>query len=505
MKIATQKPYWIYGLLLMFAFGSIMQAQVYSDLWGKNGEKWTPKSRLPDFSFAGYHFGEKELPKVATATNVKRFGAKGDGKTDDTDAFKKAIEVTDRGAILIPEGTYLLSDILWIKKSGIVLRGEGYKKTKLHFTKELEDVRPNIGSTTSGRKTSNYSWSGGFLWVKGSTHGKVISPVISDAARGDDVIRLKDAGKLKVGQRIQIMMKDSNKSLLKYLYSGDPGNTNQIKYDTKVKFVSRVADIKGDYVKLERPLRWDVRQAWNPQVRMYEPKVSEVGIEELGISFLQKPYKGHFTERGMNGIAMYGVTDCWVRNVRISNCDSGIFMGGDFCTIDGLIIDGERKPHRGDTGHHGVTMGGSDNVLQKFIFEAKFIHDITVSKSSIGNVIKNGRGENLSFDHHKRAPYENLFCKIDVGKGSQIWRCGGGRDLGKHCGARGTFWAIQSKRPIKWPGSGFGPDSMNVVGVKSESKSIKDPDGKWFEAIHPRKLVPTDLHAAQLQRRLKRK
>ena len=35
-----------------------------SDLWGVSGEKWTPQSRLPDFSFAGYHCGETPLPAL---------------------------------------------------------------------------------------------------------------------------------------------------------------------------------------------------------------------------------------------------------------------------------------------------------------------------------------------------------------------------------------------------------------------------------------------------------
>ena len=55
----------------------------YSALWGRGGEKWTPQSRLPDFSFAGYHCGEKPLPTVSPGVSVKKFGAKGDGVADD--------------------------------------------------------------------------------------------------------------------------------------------------------------------------------------------------------------------------------------------------------------------------------------------------------------------------------------------------------------------------------------------------------------------------------------
>lgn len=235
----------------------------------------------------------------------------------------------------------------------------------------------------------------------------------------------------------------------------------------------------------------------------FTPRVSEVGIEELGLSFPVKAYEGHYTERGMNGIAMTGVADCWIKNVRISNCDSGIFVGGYFCTVDGLLLDAERKTFKGDTGHYGVTLG-QDCLIQKFDLQAKFIHDFTMSNRLSGNVVKNGKGKNLSFDYHKKAPYENLFCNIDVGEGSQIWRCGGGRNIGKHCAARGTFWCIQSKKEIKWPSSDFGPDSINVIGVKTSSKPVKDLNGKWLENIPPDELYPKDLHAAQLQLRLRK-
>jgi len=483
--------------------GGVAAGQSHSELWGEDGEKWRPDGRLPDFSFAGYHFGDDKPPVYDVAANVTSFGARGDGKTDDTEAFKKAIAATDKGAILIPAGRYILSDILWIKKPQLVLRGEGPDKTVLHFTRELEDVRPNMSQTTSGRPTSGYSWSGGFLWVKGWAKSKPVSAIVSSTRRGERILTLEKAGGVRAGQRVMVEVADDDKkTLLSHLYSDDPGDTAKITKPVRTRFVSRVASARGRSVKLERPLRWGIRPEWKPVLKTFEPTVSEVGIEKLAISFPVKPYKGHFTERGMNAIALNGVSDCWVRNVRISNCDSGVFIAGSFCTVEGLILDGEREATRGDTGHHGVTMG-QDCALQDFDIRTKFIHDMTVSNLQVGNVVKNGKGRNLSFDHHKRCPYENLFCNIDVGDGGQIWRCGGGRSLGKHCGARGTFWCIRSKRDIGYPPSRFGPASMNIVGVKTAAKSVLDLDGKWFEAIPPDDLEPADLHAAQLARRLK--
>ncbi len=488
---------------IMFV-ASASSAQEYSKLWGKDGELWSPESRLPDFSFAGYHFGEDPLPHVEVAANVREFGAVGDGKHDDTDAFKKAIEATEAGAIRVPEGRWLLSDILWIKKPNIVLRGAGPDKTVLVFNTTLEAVRPNMGATTGGRPTSNYSWSGGFVWVKGSYGEQHIAAITTEVARGSRTLVVKDASKIAAGQRVMIQAKDTHeKSLLQHLYSGDAGDTAKVTKPVTAKMVSRVAAVDGNRVTLERPLRFDLRKEWSPTLRSFNPSVSEAGIEELSFEFPNTPYQGHFTELGYNAIAINGASDCWVRNVQIQNSDSGVYVSGMFCTVEGLIIDSDRKQEKGATGHHGILMG-ADCLVRDFDFRTHFIHDITLSSLNAGNVVKNGRGTNLSLDHHKKAPYENLFCNLDLGKGSEMWRCGGGASLGKHCGARGTFWNIRAEQAQEWPRDDFGPDSMNLIGVQTQAESMTDPEGRWLEAILPAQLEPSDLHAAQLARRLSR-
>ena len=479
--------------------------KTHSDLWGKDGEKWSPESRLPDFSFAGYHCGEDPLPNEKVTTDVLRFGAKGDGRTDSTQAFREAIDETEKGVILIPAGRYIISDIIWITKPGIVLRGAGQGKTIIVCPKTLEDVRPNMGANSGGKPTSGYSWSGGFLWAKGSIKQNKIASISEDCKRGSRELKIEKTTKtLRKGQRITIEMKDdAQKTLLNHIYSGDSGDTAKISKQT-IRMVNRVVSASGTSVTLERPLRLDIRKSWSPVLKTYEPTVSEVGIEELSIEFPVKPYPGHnFTERGMNGIAMNRVADCWVRNVQISNSDSGIFLDGDFCTADGVVLDSKRSEEKGTTGHHGILLG-QDCLVQNFEFKTHFVHDFTLNYAKSGNVVKNGKGINLSLDHHKIGPFENLFCNIDVGKGGEIWLSGGGGSLGKHCGARGTFWCIKSQDNIDWPPLRFGPDSMNIVGVKTSTKSTKDPKGKWFEAIAPEQLQPADLHASQLARRLKK-
>jgi hypothetical protein len=238
-------------------------------------------------------------------------------------------------------------------------------------------------------------------------------------------------------------------------------------------------------------------------LRAFAPAVTGSGVENLTFEYPVNPYKGHFTELGYNPVALSGVAHCWVRNVRVVNADSGPFIGGVFNTVDGLVLETSRAADKQNcTGHHGVSLGGSDNLLTNFDLRVRFIHDITVSGFCSGNVISRGRGTDLSLDHHRHAPNENLFTELDAGAGTRLWHCGGGAALGKHCGARGTFWNIRSARPLNYPPAGFGPPSMNLVGLETSQPSEISREGKWFEAIPPAQLQPPNLHVAQLQRRL---
>jgi hypothetical protein len=66
--------------------------------------------------------------------NVKAYGAKGDGVTDDTAAIQAAINALTAGVVYFPPSTsgYLLnSSALSVASAGIVLRGDGAENTKL--------------------------------------------------------------------------------------------------------------------------------------------------------------------------------------------------------------------------------------------------------------------------------------------------------------------------------------------------------------------------------------
>ena len=93
----------------------------------------------------------------------------------------------------------------------------------------------------------------------------------------------------------------------------------------------------------------------------------------------------------------------------------------------------------------------------------------------------------------------NLFTQIDVGAGTRIWHCGGGRGVGKSC-VRETFRNIRGERPGGYP-KNFGPPTVNFAGPRTTRPNKTKLDGIWFEVIDLEKLEPQNLYEAQLQRR----
>lgn len=506
-RVRVVRPYCLPAVALVCFSFSLAPAEEpeTSSLWGLAGQRWEASGRLPDFSYAGYHRGERPLPELAPDVSVKDFGAVGDGKTDDTTAFQRALQEARGKVIGVPPGRYVITDILEIHHSHTVLQGAGPSRSTLYMPIPLEQIRSNMGETTSGRPTSNYSWSGGIVWARGAWNGQLLTTVTAPAERGQATLVVDQPDRLRVGDEVRLVLQDDQQRTLTFhLYAGDPGNFTNLR-SPQESWTARLVevDLASGRVVLDRPLRTDVRLEWTPTLYAAQASVQEVGVEHLAFEFPVTPYEGHFTELGYNAIALNGVRNSWIRDVEIRHADSGIFLSGANNTVADVtwISDRRRDPSRNGSGHHGITLGGTDQLFRDFDFRTKFLHDVTVTRGSAGNVVRDGRGEDLNFDHHKYANHANLFTNIDAGVGTNIFRSGGGANLGRHCGAWTTWWNIRTERPVSFPG-GWATDMINIVGVLSDQEAVTDADGRWFEPIPPPRLRPANLHESQLRRRL---
>ena len=106
--------------------------------------------------------GERPLPSDGNIVNVKKdFGAKGDGKTDDTEAIRSAIRSVigpesryNPKFIYFPKGTYLVTECVearmanvkgWSKgwQSGMILWGESREETVIKLADKAKGFGKN--------------------------------------------------------------------------------------------------------------------------------------------------------------------------------------------------------------------------------------------------------------------------------------------------------------------------------------------------------------------------
>jgi hypothetical protein len=488
----------------------------YSSLWGAAGEGWEPAGRLPDFSYAGYHAGEAKIPAPPAKWNLKRdFGAKGDGRADDSQALLNAIRSIKGGVLYIPKGTYVISRRIDISRGNLILRGAGPKETILYFPNSLTKL---FGNTFNEAGQSQWSFRPGLFNVTGSdpiTAETRLASVTAPAKRGDKFLKLSAPLSVKKGEWVRLVESDPPKgeaagSLIHHLY-GElmPPGTDLIGTPRVVRFLSRVKSAVGNQLELERPLPYDVRAEWTPEIHRFAPSVREFGVEHLSLHFPWTTYPGHFKEEGYNGLFLQNVSQCWVNDVEIQNSDFGLDLNAtNFCTVSNVTLTtsadrGGAAEARGMSGHHGIDVSqGTENLVTSFDVRTRLVHDISVEWYALHTVFSKGRGVDLNMDHHREANYSSLFSQIDCGACKRPFDSGGSRDRGAHAGAYSTYWNIRAEGAVRLPTADFGP-LLNFIGV-GRNETSRDAPSRWLvERFAAMSLCPAELQEAMRSSRLR--
>ncbi|KAL4422481.1 hypothetical protein ABPG75_008678 [Micractinium tetrahymenae] len=200
-----------------------------SPLWGENGELFSPRSMMSDWSQAGYAANLQDIPSYPAKYNVKSMGARGDGNADDTAVFLLAIaqasaeaKRTGQGvAVLVPKGRYRITQTLVIGQSNVVLRGEGPGATTLYFPKPLAAV---YGTGTV------WAFGGTWLTVLGnnadsSDTRNYKTDITADVAQGDKRVKVASTAGIQPGQWLRIFaVEPDDRNRRRQLLSALPGS-----------------------------------------------------------------------------------------------------------------------------------------------------------------------------------------------------------------------------------------------------------------------------------------
>ncbi|KAF2327709.1 DUF4955 domain-containing protein [Flavobacterium daemonense] len=510
---------------------------------------------LPDFSFAGYHFGESALPEFqGKIINATDFGVKANDNLDDSKALLKALKAAnavDGNVILqLPEGRIILSDILYIERSNFVLRGagSGEKGTEIYcprpmmYLKDPEslaelreylttfDKRQRESENNIDLPFSQYAWSGGFIWtqvsgerVKSYLDKYEPEPAylakVSSGKMGDFNINVSEVKNLKVGDivELQLFNKDGeNGEIIKDLYQGanvKPGSHHwNFPKLPIVRQQVEIVKISGSKITLKTPLTIAIKPSYQAQLVEWK-HLNEVGIEHLRFTFPDIPRVAHHVEPGNNGIFLTRLFNSWVEDVKITNADSGILAEEvSNVTIQDITTDGTHLAH------YTVTLGGVHNVLVKNLkIYNSSVHPLSFNTFSTKNVYQNCEiFTDPVLDQHSGANHQNLFDNITVHlktakNNSYALFGGGGAEYWKPShGPFSTFWNLNvqvenpdASKPVLLYGMKDGAFAR-IIGVHGNTKfEIKYDVDPYIEFLNmPIEKIPS-LYDYQLKKRLK--
>ena len=509
---------------------------------------------LPDFSYAGYRFGNTSLPeikeKIISATD---FGVKANDNLDDSKALQKALkaahEVSGNVVLLLPAGKIIMSDILYIERSDFVLRGAGsgaqgteiYCPRPMMYLKDQEslaELREYLTSTGKRQVEkennidlpfSQFAWSGGFIWTqvrnqrvksymeKYETLPNIFAKVIK-GNRGEKEFLVSDVNRLKVGDVVELELfnKEGEKGeIIEALYGNSKAKIGYSHWKQPnlalVRQQVEIVAISKNKITIKTPLLLDIKP--NYQALLVEWKhLSEVGIEHLRISFPDAPRVAHHIEQGYNGIFLTRLFNSWVQDVTINNAESGILTEEIAnVTIKDIVTEGK------NIAHYTVEMGGVHNVLvENLKVYNKAVHPLSFNTFATKNVYENCEiFTDPDLDQHAGANHQNLFDNIKVhfdadNSNTYPLFAGGGANYWKPShGAYSTFWNINievngdNNLPIELNGMEDGPFAR-IIGVNGNRPfSVKYGPDAYIDFINkPMTKIPS-LYYYQLKKRLK--
>jgi hypothetical protein len=550
-KIIHLKPIKNCCVLFLFTIASLHSQEIPKIISDK---QVSSQNFLPDFSYAGYHFGTSNIPEIKEKIiSAADYGVIANDDIDDSKAllkaFKAANEVQGNVVLQLPAGKIMLSDILYIERSNFVLRGAGSGKEGTEIfcprpliymknQESLAELREYL-TTTDKRQVekennidlpfSQFAWSGGFIWTqvpkqrvkyyldKYDTPQNILAKVVQ-GKRGENVFYVSDSKGLKVGDVVELEMfnKDGEKGeIIEALYKNSKVKIGSSHWKLPslplVRQQVEIEAISKNKVTIKSPLLIDVKP--NYQALLVEwNHLTEVGIEHLRISFPDAPRVAHHLEPGFNGIFLTRIFNSWVTDVTINNADSGILTEEIAnVTIKDIVTEGK------NIAHYTVAMGGVHNVLvENLKVYNKAVHPLSFNTFSTKNVYENCEiFTDPDLDQHAGANHQNLFDNIKVHfepntDNTYPLFAGGGASYWKPShGAYSTFWnitvAISGNNlnvPIELNGMEEGPFAR-IIGINGNRNfTVKYGPDSYIEFVNQSMKKIPSLYNYQLKKRL---
>lgn len=446
-------------------------------------------NKIPDYSHAGYKGGGIALPQVPVKKTLRPQPG------DNHKYIQEAIEAVEqlpldangiRGAILLKAGAYELNGLLTIKKSGVVLRGEGQGENGT----VLKDLVPGQHS---------------FIRIQGTGKGHGNDDrnrrniTTEYLPTGATVLEVENTTGLKAGDSI-MLVRQPNQQWIDALDMAQFGWT-PTRY--VVEFERTILKITGKQIALKEPVVDPIQKQYGGGY-IYKAqrsgRISKCGIENMR---LESAYKTDTSEdHGWDAVALLRAEHCWVKEVTAKYfgyaCVS-IEAQSVYNTIEDCAMLDPKSITTGGRKYSFVIEGGAAFNLFNRCYTRGGRHDFATSSVVPGpNVFLDCYSTDTYADigpHHRWATgllFDNIY-------GGQIRVQNRGKMGSGHgwAGAQVMFWNNYSYKSDFKVNSA--PGSMNwAIGCSGQKQD--GPTGHWES--WGTYITPRSLYLQQLKDRL---
>lgn len=455
--------------------------------------------RFPDFSFAGYEKNEKPIPAVPVKVTVLP------GEGDDGANIQAAIDSVSglppvngfRGAVLLKAGVYEVEKPLYIRASGVVLRGEGQDEngTVLIATgKGRRWNEQNLPELINMRNLALIRMEGNAEHPAFGGETEVTAPWVPVGATR---IPVANPAGFRSGDTVIIKM-NYNQDWINALQMAKYGWTPE-QYQIEHRRV--ITNVDDDAIHINIPLVDAIIKKYGGAVVLqasFPGRISHSGIENLCLKsiFADDQDEAHT----WTAIRLSDVTHSWVRNVTAKHFAFGcvvIFGRSDFNTIQDCAMLDPKSLITGNRRYSFYIEGGMANLFQR-CYSWGGRHDFSTGGRVAGpNVFLDCYATNTHHEsgpHHRWATgtlYDNVqadrikaYNRADLGESGHGW-----------AGAQNMFWNCKATQGflIESP-----PEAINwCVGCRG---ARPNGDGYWASWGIP--VLPRSLFLEQLRIRL---
>lgn len=495
-------------LILLVAFCLPLKAQKVTPLWTDFvtaiAQGKTPV--LPDFSYAGYHFSEKQIPSTSGKKifNVTEFGAKPNDNIYDDEAIQKAIDAAEKnggGVVFFPAGKFLLAKDndstkqIKISKSNIILKGSG---SALGGTEIYQDQMRINGRQILFRPEKNVQ--------------NRLTTITKNAERESYWVEVADAKALKVG--MDVVLKHRSEEFTKLYFEPlalKPQWTRLFgeKGGILISEIHTVEKIEGNKVKFKNPIHFDLKLVKSAPFELVNyNSIEECGVEDIRFTSNWKSYPEEFIHHknaihdyAYEAVGMEYVKNSWVRNCEFQDWNEGLFIRAGY-QVSVLNVN-----FTGKKGHASVHARTGYGVLIKNCnFNNAQHHGAGTGYSAVNTVITQCTlGTDQNIDIHSGQPFATLYDDI---RGGVFYNLGGPEPGHPHHGKYLVLWNFQHQSAKEQQYNFWDMTRRRnytialpyLVGFQSDKKVTFENFG--INESQGKEVLPKSLFEAQLALRL---